>query len=104
MNPGPGISPPPEREWERFNDLHTREGIANYLGVECDDLIDAIYGKPVQIFFLLVAPPQDKRNVYLPLLGKIAELVKEKEIRDRLAAVEHFDELREVLEEKFGHE
>ena len=65
---------------------------------------DAIDGKPVQLFFLIVAPPQDKRNEYLPLLGKIAELVKEKPIRDRLMAVEHFDELREVLEEKFGYE
>jgi nitrogen PTS system EIIA component len=60
---------------------------------------DAVDGKPVKLFFLIVAPPQDKKNEYLPLLGKIAELVKEKKVRDRLAKVEHFDQLRQVLEE-----
>jgi len=58
-------------------------------------------GKPVHLFFLIVAPPQDKQNEYLPLLGKIAELVKEKKIRDQLEKVESFDELSELLEEKF---
>jgi len=59
---------------------------------------DAIDGKPVKLFFLLVAPPQDKRNEYLPLLGKIAELVQEKKIRDRLLKVQSFDQLSSVLE------
>jgi PTS system nitrogen regulatory IIA component len=63
---------------------------------------DAIDGKPVHLFFLIVAPPQDKKNEYLPLLGKIAELVKDKKVRDRLSAVEHFDQLRDLLEERFG--
>ena len=30
---------------------------------------DAVDGKPVKLFFLIVAPPQDKKNEYLPLLG-----------------------------------
>lgn len=63
---------------------------------------DAIDDEPVHIFFLIVAPPQDKHNEYLPLLGKIAELVKEKKVRDRLLEVQAYEELREILEEKFS--
>ena len=60
--------------------------------------------KPVHLFFLIVAPPQDKRNEYLPLLGRIAELVKEKRVRDKLRKVEQFDDLRELLEEQIRGE
>jgi len=65
---------------------------------------DSMDKKPVHLFFLIVAPPQDKRNEYLPLLGRIAELVKEKKIRDRLRKVEQFDDLRELLEEQISGE
>jgi PTS system nitrogen regulatory IIA component len=60
---------------------------------------DAVDAKPVKLFFLIVAPPQDKKNEYLPLLGKIAGLVKVKKVRDRLLKVEDFDRLKAVLEE-----
>jgi PTS system nitrogen regulatory IIA component len=63
---------------------------------------DAIDGKPVKLFFLIVAPPHDKRNEYLPLLGRVAGLVKEKKVRDRLLKVEEFDQLKAVLEEYGG--
>lgn len=65
---------------------------------------DAVDGKPVKLFFLIVAPPQDKKNEYLPLLGKIAELVKDRKTRDRLVKVEDFSQLRSVLEESGGRE
>ena len=41
----------------------------------------AVDGKKVQLFFLIVAPPQDKSNEYLPVLGKIVELVRDTKIR-----------------------
>ncbi len=63
---------------------------------------DAVDGKPVKLFFLIVAPPQDKRNEYLPLLGRIAELVQDKKARDRLLKVEGYDELQAVMEEVLG--
>jgi len=63
---------------------------------------DSIDGKPVRIFFLIVAPPQDKRNDYLPLLGKIAGLVQEKKARDRIAKVADFEELKAILREAGG--
>jgi nitrogen PTS system EIIA component len=65
---------------------------------------DAVDGKPVKLFFLIVAPPQDKRNEYLPLLGRIAGLVKLKKARDRLLKVESFEQLRAVLEESQSFE
>lgn len=63
---------------------------------------DAIDGEPVHLFFLIVAPPQDQKNEYLPLLGRIADLVKEDPVRTRLRAVEDFAELETVLREALG--
>jgi nitrogen PTS system EIIA component len=62
----------------------------------------AIDAKPVKLFFLIVAPPQDKKNEYLPLLGRIAELVQEKKTRDRLLKVERYEQLQAVMEEILG--
>jgi mannitol/fructose-specific phosphotransferase system IIA component (Ntr-type) len=58
--------------------------------------------QPVHLFFLIVAPPQDRNNEYLPLLGKIAELVKEAPARQGLLKAQTFADLRQVLEG--GHE
>lgn len=63
---------------------------------------DSIDGKPVKILFLIVAPPQDKRNDYLPLLGKIAGLVQEKKVRDQIARVTDFEGLKSILREAGG--
>jgi PTS system nitrogen regulatory IIA component len=65
---------------------------------------DAVDGKPVKLFFLIVAPPQDKKNEYLPLLGRIAELVQEKKARDRLLKVETYEQLQAVMEDVLGGE
>ncbi len=53
--------------------------------------------QPVHLFFLIVAPPQDRNNEYLPLLGTIAELVKDEGARERLLAAATFADLRQVL-------
>jgi PTS system nitrogen regulatory IIA component len=58
---------------------------------------DAPDEKPVHLFFLIVAPPQDRNNEYLPLLGHIAELVKEPSVRERLIKAATFGDLREIL-------
>ena len=60
---------------------------------------DSVDGKPVKLIFLIVAPPQDKGNEYLPLLGKIAELVQDAKVRTRLGKVQDFDQLKELMEE-----
>ncbi|RKZ22547.1 PTS sugar transporter subunit IIA [bacterium] len=38
---------------------------------------NALDGKPVHLFFLIVAPPYDPKNRYLITLGKIAEISRE---------------------------
>jgi len=58
---------------------------------------DTLDKKPVHLFFLIVASPHDRSNIYLPVLGKIVEKVKESRIRQKLMKVENFDELKKVF-------
>ena len=44
----------------------------------------AIDEKPVNFFFLIVAPPLEVSNQYLPVLGKIAQFSKEPDVPARL--------------------
>jgi mannitol/fructose-specific phosphotransferase system IIA component (Ntr-type) len=60
----------------------------------------AIDGKPVFNFFLIVAPPLEISNQYLPVLGKIAQLAKEPDVPDRLDALKSADEFFRLLQEK----
>ena len=60
----------------------------------------AIDGRPVHDFFLIVAPPLEVSNQYLPVLGKIAQLAKEPDVPDRLATLESADEFLRLLGEK----
>ena len=50
--------------------------------------------------FLIVAPPLEISNQYLPVLGRIAQFAKEANIPERLAALTHPDEFFQLLEEK----
>ena len=67
-----------------------------------DEGIDfqAIDGKPVGNLFLIVAPPLEISNQYLPVLGKIAQFAKEPEVPDRLGALRSADDFWRLLEEK----
>ena len=56
-------------------------------------------GEPTHLFFALLAPPQDRSNQYLPALGKIIEIVRDDNVRDRLMQVTNFDEFAAVLRE-----
>jgi mannitol/fructose-specific phosphotransferase system IIA component (Ntr-type) len=60
----------------------------------------AIDGRPVFSLFLIVAPPLEISNQYLPVLGKIAQLAKEAEVPDRLAALSSPEDFFRLLEEK----
>src|SRR3954469_5611751 len=60
----------------------------------------AIDGKPVFNFFLIVAPPLEISNQYLPVLGKIAQLAKEPDVPDRLAALQSPHDFFRLLQEK----
>ncbi len=60
----------------------------------------AIDDKPVFFFFLIVAPPLEVSNQYLPVLGKIAQFSKESDVPDRLLKLKEPREFMQLLEEK----
>lgn len=60
----------------------------------------AIDDKPVHFFFLIVAPPLEVSNQYLPVLGKIAQFSKEADVPDRMLGVKSPAEFMKLLEEK----
>jgi mannitol/fructose-specific phosphotransferase system IIA component (Ntr-type) len=60
----------------------------------------AIDDKPVFFFFLIVAPPLEVSNQYLPVLGKIAQFSKEADVPERLLKLKEPREFMQLLEEK----
>jgi PTS system nitrogen regulatory IIA component len=58
----------------------------------------AIDGKPVHHLFLIVAPPVEISNQYLPVLGKIAQFCKDPKNLSSLDDVESAEEFFAVLE------
>ncbi|CAN5309510.1 MAG: PTS sugar transporter subunit IIA [Gemmatimonadetes bacterium] len=59
---------------------------------------DAIDDKPVHHLFLIVAPPVEISNQYLPVLGRIAQLCKDPENLSALDDVGSSKEFLQVLE------
>jgi mannitol/fructose-specific phosphotransferase system IIA component (Ntr-type) len=60
----------------------------------------AIDEQPVYNVFLIVAPPLEVSNQYLPVLGKIAQFSKEPDVAARLREIETPREFLSLLEEK----
>ena len=60
----------------------------------------AIDDRPVHDFFLIVAPPLEISNLYLPVLGKIAQFAKDADVPERLARVRSSDDFLRLLGEK----
>ncbi len=60
----------------------------------------AIDNRPAFDFFLIVAPPLELSNQYLPVLGKIAQFAKDADIPERLAALKSADEFLLLLGDK----
>jgi nitrogen PTS system EIIA component len=61
----------------------------------------AIDGKPVRHFFLIVAPPPPEgANVYLQVLGRIAQLGKEPGVVERLDTLETPEQFFSLLRER----
>ncbi len=60
----------------------------------------AIDDQPVFNLFLIVAPPLEVSNQYLPVLGKVAQFAKEPDISDKLAALETSEQFLALLQEK----
>ena len=56
--------------------------------------------KPAQFFFLIVAPPLEVSNQYLPVLGKIAQFAKEEDVPRRLNELATPAAFLQLVEEK----
>lgn len=61
---------------------------------------NAIDGQPVKHLFLIVAPPLEVSNQYLPVLGKIAQFAKDPEVPRALAEVETPADFLELLRKR----
>ncbi|HET7276232.1 MAG TPA: PTS sugar transporter subunit IIA [Longimicrobiaceae bacterium] len=84
---------------------HCRSLVVNRLRVAFGrkkDGVDfrAIDEQPVHNIFLIVAPPLEVSNQYLPVLGKIAQFSKEPDVTARLAEIDNSGEFMALLEEK----
>ena len=61
---------------------------------------NSIDGAPVQNFFLIVAPPLEVSNQYLPVLGKIAQFAKDPAVPGRLLELADAQAFMDLLDEK----
>ena len=54
-------------------------------------------GEPVRFFFLLVAPPPEVSNDYLPMLGKVARFANDPDTRRRLGEIRTREEFFQLI-------
>jgi len=84
---------------------HCRSLVVNKLRVAFGrkpDGVDfkAMDDKPVHFLFLIVAPPLEVSNQYLPVLGKIAQFGKEPDVPEKLSALTSAEDFMRLLTEK----
>ncbi len=84
---------------------HCRSLVVNRLRVAFGRKVDgvpfqAIDDKPAHFFFLIVAPPLEVSNQYLPVLGKIAQFAKEEDVPSRLMELREPADFLKLIEEK----
>ena len=61
---------------------------------------NAIDDAQVHNFFLIVAPPLEVSNQYLPVLGKIAQFAKDADVPDQLLDLDQPEQFLTLLDEK----
>lgn len=61
---------------------------------------DAVDHKPAHIFFLIVAPPTEVSNQYLPVLGRVAQFAQMPDVPDQLRELTSPDQLLQLLGQK----
>ena len=60
---------------------------------------DAIDGHPVNNLFLIVSPPVEASQLYLPVLGRLAQFAKGPDIPERLAALTRVEDFFQLLDD-----
>lgn len=63
---------------------------------------NAIDGQPVNNFFLIVAPPLEVSNQYLPVLGKIAQFAKDPDVPEKLLGLKSPEAFLKLLKKHSG--
>jgi len=58
---------------------------------------DSIDGKPAHLIFMIIAPPQDFNNMYLPILGKMVEILSKSKNRNKLLEAETFEAFTDII-------
>jgi mannitol/fructose-specific phosphotransferase system IIA component (Ntr-type) len=61
---------------------------------------NSIDKSPVHHLFLIVAPPLEVSNQYLPVLGKIAQFAKDPEVPDRLLEIDSPEAFFDLLDDR----
>jgi mannitol/fructose-specific phosphotransferase system IIA component (Ntr-type) len=84
---------------------HCRSTVVTRLRVAFGRKLDgvdykAIDGEPVRYFFLIVAPPLEVSNQYLPVLGKIAQFAKDPDVPKMLSELSEPEEFLALLGDK----
>src|SRR5260221_9135873 len=84
---------------------HSRSLVVNKLRVAFGRKADgvdykSIDNQPAKFFFLIVAPPLEVSNQYLPVLGKIAQFAKEESVPQRLLEIATPQEFLKLIEDK----
>jgi len=59
----------------------------------------AVDNKPVHLIFMVVAPPIEQSNKYLPILGKLVETINNIKNRKALMQVQTFEDLKNFFNE-----
>jgi fructose-specific phosphotransferase system IIA component len=59
-------------------------------------------GKPVHLFFLIIAPDRGKGERYLQTLKKVSQFCQRKEVREKLLNVTNFREFQDVFLGEMG--
>ncbi len=58
---------------------------------------ESIDGKPVTLFFMVISPPHDEGNIYLPILGSLVTVLNKDAKRNALQNVETFEEFLKII-------
>lgn len=86
---------------------HGRSVVVSRLMIACGRSeegidFDSPDGKPVELFFLIAAPPTEVQSVYHPALARVVELVREQKTRNLLLAAGDPEAFWEVLHKAEG--
>ncbi len=58
---------------------------------------DSIDSSPVHLVFMIIAPPVDENNMYLPILGKMVEVLSKSKNRNKLMETDTFSDFIEII-------